>query len=465
VLARTEGLLPQRNFCAAILSETRVRIFLCRFDTPGAAGNRASRLNWQKWRGGPLVQVTQTGEGSRMIAGCFRRIGLALLLTGVGAALAGPVVPRAQPAQACSEAARWLAFDGKRLQGVPAGSVLADAAASEVVLIGEQHDVEDHHRWQLQVLAALHAQRPDLVIGFEMFPRRVQPVLDRWVSGQLSIQDFFAQAEWEKVWNFPPQLYLPLFEFARINRIPMVALNVDQKLIRAISDKGGQAVPVAERDGVGRAASPPAAYREFLRETHLAHLAGRKQAPGTQGSFENFLDAQLTWDRAMAEALARRVASADSPQRPLVVGIMGSGHIRFGHGVAHQLRDLGVARVASLLPASTKEECRSLQPGLASAIFLLPEKPQPAPEPPRLGVTLEEGEKGVRIAQVSAGSLAEKSGLLAGDRIVEMAGRPVTGSAEVIAAVRRQPPGTWLPLKVARKDAPLEILVRFPARP
>ncbi|WP_284447252.1 ChaN family lipoprotein, partial [Fluviibacter phosphoraccumulans] len=116
-----------------------------------------------------------------MTAGCFRRIGLALLLTGAGAALAGPAAPRerAQPAQACSEAGRWLAFDGKRLQGVPAGSVLADAAASEVVLIGEQHDVEDHHRWQLQVLAALHAQRPDLVIGFEMFPRRVQPVLDR----------------------------------------------------------------------------------------------------------------------------------------------------------------------------------------------------------------------------------------------------------------------------------------------
>ncbi len=399
-----------------------------------------------------------------MTAGCFRRIGLALLLTGAGAALAGPAAPRAQPAQACSEAGRWLAFDGKRLQGVPAGGVLADAAASEVGLIGGQHDVEGHHRWQMQVLAALHAQRPDLVIGFEMFPRRVQPVLDRWVSGQLSTQEFFAQAEWEKVWNFPPQLYLPLFEFARINRIPMVALNVDQKLIRAISEKGGQAVPVAERDGVGRAASPPAAYREFLREMHLAHLAGRSQAPGRQGSFENFLDAQLTWDRAMAEALARRVAPADSPQRPLVLGIMGSGHIRFGHGVAHQLRDLGVTRVASLLPASTKEECRSLQPGLASAFFLLPEKPQPAQEPPRLGVTLEEGEKGVRIAQVSAGSLAEKSGLLAGDRIVEMAGRPVTGSAEVLAAVRRQPPGTWLPLKVARKDAQLEILVRFPAR-
>ena len=75
-----------------------------------------------------------------MAAGCFRRIGLALFLTGAGVALAGPAASgaeRPQPAQACSEAGRWLAFDGKRLLGVPAGGVLADAAANEVVLIGE----------------------------------------------------------------------------------------------------------------------------------------------------------------------------------------------------------------------------------------------------------------------------------------------------------------------------------------
>jgi uncharacterized iron-regulated protein len=29
------------------------------------------------------------------------------------------------------------------------------------VLLGEQHDDEDHHRWQAQVLAGLHALRPN----------------------------------------------------------------------------------------------------------------------------------------------------------------------------------------------------------------------------------------------------------------------------------------------------------------
>jgi uncharacterized iron-regulated protein len=331
------------------------------------------------------------------------------------------------------------------------------------VLLGEQHDQDDHHRWQLQVLAALHAQRPDMAIGFEMFPRRLQPVLDRWVAGQLSVREFITQAEWEQVWNFPPQLYLPLFEFARINRIPMIALNVDQKLTRAIADKGWQGVPAAEREGVGRPAAALPAYRDLLRELHRSHLAGRRQAGKGDNSFENFLDAQLTWDRAMAEALAARLgAPAAGQRRPLVVGVMGSGHIRFEHGVPHQLRALGVKRVTSLLPASGREECQTLQPGIAHAVFVLPDRPAANLEPPRLGVTLEDQGKGVRIAQLNPGSLAETYGLKAGDRIVELAGRAPGSSAEVSAAIRRQPPGTWLPFKVARKDGEVEIIVRFP---
>jgi hypothetical protein len=153
------------------------------------------------------------------------------------------------------------------------------------VLLGEQHDQDDHHRWQLQVLAALHAQRPDMAIGFEMFPRRLQPVLDRWVAGQLSVREFITQAEWEQVWNFPPQLYLPLFEFARINRIPMIALNVDQKLTRAIADKGWQGVPAAEREGVGRPPRPCRPTATCCAScTAATWLAGARRARATTAS-------------------------------------------------------------------------------------------------------------------------------------------------------------------------------------
>ena len=95
------------------------------------------------------------------------------------------------------------------------------------------HDNPEHHRWQLQTLAALHAVRPDMVIGFEMFPRRVQKALDQWVAGELSEAQFLAASDWNAVWSTDAKLYLPLFHFARMNRLPMVALNIDTRLRRA----------------------------------------------------------------------------------------------------------------------------------------------------------------------------------------------------------------------------------------
>lgn len=391
---------------------------------------------------------------------------VAALLLASSLAVAAPAVILAErPAPVCGESG-WVAPEGKRLKAVDIDAVVASALASDVVLLGEQHSDEDHHRWQLQMLAALHARRPDMVIGFEMFPRRVQAALDQWVAGQLTVGEFLERTEWAEVWRHPPHIYLPLFEFARINRIPMLALNVDRKLTRAVTEKGWAGVAPAEREGVGRPAPATPPYLRFLRDIHRLHAEPRNKAGGRpETPFDNFLDTQLTWDRAMAEALASRLQAADGRRPPLAVGIMGSGHIRFGHGVPHQLRDLGVRRIATLLPVSGKAECQDLQAGIADAAFLLPDKPHAAPEPPRLGVTLEDGEKSVRIVDIMPGSLAERSGLRAGDRIVELAGKPVTGTGEAIAAIQRQPPGTWLPLRVLRQEGAVELVIRFPARP
>ncbi len=77
------------------------------------------------------------------------------------------------------------------------GQVCDDAparlAANAVVLLGEKHDEAEHHRWQLHTMAVLHCLRDDVVLGFEMFPRRVQPVLDRWSKGELSEAAFLEE--------------------------------------------------------------------------------------------------------------------------------------------------------------------------------------------------------------------------------------------------------------------------------
>lgn len=342
------------------------------------------------------------------------------------------------------------------------GKLLEQLARDQVVLLGETHDCADDHRWQLQMLTALHQLHPNLAIGFEMIPRRLQRVLDRWVAGQLSETEFLQQAEWDKVWDYDPQLYLPLFRFARQFRLPMLALNVDHDLVKKVRAAGWDAVPEAQREGVGRAAAPLRSYRAELQAIFDIHpmLSGNHQDRATQ--FDHFVEAQTLWDRAMAEGIAR---FRQRYPNTLVVGILGAGHLRNGYGVPHQLRALGIDQIAKLVTLPSDHACSEINPGLADAVFVIPPQPErEAAPPPRLGVSLAEAAGGVRIETVIRGSLAEQSGLRAGDIVLQAAGSKVESVDAMRGYVQRQPAGTWLPLLIRRGVANLEIVVRFPAR-
>jgi uncharacterized iron-regulated protein len=418
--------------------------------------------------------------------------------------LSAPVRADAPANGVCGETGQWLdPAAGTTLDHV---ATIQALAKRPVVLLGETHTDVDHHRWQLGVLAALHGQVPHLVLGMEALPRAAQPALDRWVAGELDEAGLLREVDWRRVWGFDPDLYLPLFHFARLHRVPMVALNVERDLVRAVGEKGWAAVPADAREGLGDPAPASEAYRRSLAEIYAQHVAARAgghgaEAPeaaeepaaappaaaddpaadppaatdhppapaiddllGTEG-FARFVEGQLTWDRAMAEALA---TARKRPEAPLVVGIIGSGHLEFGHGVPHQLRDLGIADAAVLLPASAPLDCAALTAELADAVFLVPSA-EPAiaegPPRPRLGVRVETQDDQVAVIEVMAGSVAEAAELQAGDRIHAAAGVPLSDQAALIAIVQRQAPGTWLPLEIERDGARLELVAKFPASP
>jgi uncharacterized iron-regulated protein len=212
---------------------------------------------------------------------------------------------------------------------------LAGIGHDRVILLGESHDRAQDHQWELAAIERVYDATPGLVLGFEMFPRADQPVLDRWVNGQLTEAAFLEQSDWKHVWGFDPSLYMPIFEFAREHHIPMLALNVSARTIHLVSKAGFAGVAMADREGVGTPAPPSPAYREELADVMGGH-AGMTMTPDR---LQHFIDAQLTWDRAMAEAIARQRAMA--PDRP-VVAIMGAGHLENRYGVPHQLEALGV---------------------------------------------------------------------------------------------------------------------------
>lgn len=223
---------------------------------------------------------------------------------------------------------------------------------ARVALLGERHDRAEDHRWQAQVLAGLAALRAEVVVGFEMFPRRAQPALDAWTAGGLTKAAFMEASGWREVWGFDPGLYQPLFDLCRDLRLPMVALNIDRPLVSAIGRDGWKAVPEAERGWLTPARPASAAYRRYLFEITGGVREGRTAQAPEDPAFDRFVRAQQAWDRAFACALAGGLARLPEA---LAVGIIGRGHLEYGYGVADQLDDLGVRPAVTALPDAPEE--------------------------------------------------------------------------------------------------------------
>jgi S1-C subfamily serine protease len=68
----------------------------------------------------------------------------------------------------------------------------------------------------------------------------------------------------------------------------------------------------------------------------------------------------------------------------------------------------------------------------------------------------------VRIDQVGEGSIAAAAGLRGGDLILTIAGLKPSAAGDVAAIIARQAPGTWLPLRIRRADAEVDVVAKFP---
>lgn len=413
------------------------------------------------------------------------------LALGVGLIAVGATQPLAHESAEhnCAAIGQWI--DPATGDVKAYDDVIEAAAATPIVMLGEVHPHVEHHRWQLAAIGALHGRNPNMVLGFEAFPRAVQPALDRWVAGELTEEQFLEETVWDRNWGFDPELYLPMFHFARLHQVPMVALNVERDFVSRIRDEGLENIPEEERRGLTAPRAPTDDYLASLAETFGQHVdlgsgddqadeaesdqeviedSGRNETGGDEGTgdvlddprFQNFVTVQTTWDRAMAQALAEASAR---PEAPLVVGVLGSGHLEYGFGVPYQLEDLGVQNAAVFLPVSPADSCDVHKDEVADALFVLPpmEQVASAPDGPRLGVMIETAEDKVRVMQVMDDSVAAAADIRDGDAILQAAGVALKDTADLIGIVQQQAPGTWLPLSIERDGETLDIVAKFPA--
>lgn len=205
--------------------------------------------------------------------------------------------------------------------------MIDDFGQAQVIFVGETHDNQAHHRLQLDIIKALHASGRPLAVGFEMFTAKSQPFLDRWVSGNIS-QDDFVRVYYEN-WNFAWPLYRDILLSVRDNKIPAIGLNVEPAITRKVSMYGFAALTKEELEklpsDVGCAVDKR--YMDFIRRAYEMHGHGEK-------GFLFFCQAQLLWDQVMARNLFDFLKK--NPDR-IVIVLTGNGHA-WKRGIPEQVR-------------------------------------------------------------------------------------------------------------------------------
>ena len=304
-----------------------------------------------------------------------------------------------------------------------------------VVFVGESHDRYGHHLAQLEVIRRLHGISPDLAIGLEQFQQPFQEHLDDYVAGEIDEGEMLQRTEYFSRWRYDYRLYRPILQFAREQRIPLVALNVPKELTRAVGKLGFDGLDEAMRAqlpaDVGEADH---AYRARLRGVfHMHPDAGER-------NFDHFVEAQLLWDEGMAERAAAYLN--EHPQRRLVV-LAGSGHIAHPGAIPDRLARRGLFETAVLTCDASPAEGSRVD-------FILYPKKESLPPKGLLGVFLEEKPDGVYVGSFSEGSAGQAAGMREGDRIVAIADGEVRHLGELKMHMFEREPGETVSVEVER---------------
>jgi uncharacterized iron-regulated protein len=358
---------------------------------------------------------------------------------------------------------------------VPTGVELSKAQLSDlladhrIVYVGESHTNLAHHQVQLEILKAIEARYPGRVaLGMEMFNRSAQPVLDRWISGEMDDRSFLK--EWYANWTAEYEYYKAILEFARHKKIPVIALNATDEQVRAVSEMGLEGLSEEVRKQVPDLDPNDPYHRRALEAAFQGHTHPGSRGKPDPKAFERFYQTMLLWDETMAQSVVQYLASPAGQGRVMVI-MAGGFHIGYGFGIPRRVfRRLPVS-YATVLPQTDeipegREDLRmEVSPPklpLYIADFVWKTGYEDLEENRvRLGVFMGQNEKGVRVRDVSPGSSAEKAGLKAGDVIIAMDSEQIKESFDLIYLVHQKKPGDKATLRILRDGKLLEIEVTF----
>ena len=314
-------------------------------------------------------------------------------------------------------------------------SVIEGVSRKKIVYVGEYHDRFAHHNVELQIIKGLFQKDPKIAVGMEMFQRPFQKTLDEYVSGSIDEREFLKKSEYFKRWGFDYNLYKPILDYVRAEKIPVVALNLSREITDKVAKTGMDSLTNDERKDVPEQMDfSDMEYRERLRQVFDQHGAASER------SFDFFLQAQILWDEGMARSIDDYLRK-NADQRMVVMA--GVGHLAYGSGVPKRtFRRNG-------LPYATVLSDVAIEADIADFV-VFPSSLDGMTSPKIMAVLKESGEQ-VSIADLPAGSVSKKAGIKVGDIVVSLDNTLIRSVDDIRIALFYKKSEDMVRIKVVRK--------------
>ncbi len=323
---------------------------------------------------------------------------------------------------------------------------------ASVVYIGETHTSSEDHKAQLRLLRRLQEKGQCTILAMEMFPREAQPVLDRYVKGEMSEQEFLKEVKWDKVWGFPYHLYKGLIDFAREKKLRILALNAPGDVVSKIARHGLSSLSPADRGRVARDFHlDDPKNRARIRKEYEIHLKDSIK------DFESFFEAQLAWEETMAETIAGQLKETGAKCR--IVVIIGEGHITDGLGVPYLAKMRTPHEYVTVAPIPINYPFSSFDPDLAQFV-LITDKSEPFHRP-RLGIRIAStgSGRGVEVVDVFPGTPAARANIRKGDIVIQVDRSPVKSPEELVRAIAAGGPEYKIMIERGKKRLTIEATI------
>ncbi|MCL4457729.1 MAG: ChaN family lipoprotein [Nitrospirae bacterium] len=313
--------------------------------------------------------------------------------------------------------------------------VIEAVSAKKIVYIGEYHDRFAHHNVQLELIKGLHKKHKKIAVGMEMFQRPFQKVLDDYIAGGIDEREFLKSSEYFKRWGFDYNLYKPILDFARQEKIPVIALNIRREIVDKVSKSGIDALSGGEKNEIPLQMDfSDNEYRERLKKIFEMH--GRSK----ERNFDFFYQSQILWDETMSMSVDEFMKK--NPDYRMVV-LAGGGHLQHGSGIPKRTFRRNGYDYATILNDVDIE--RNI------ADYIIFPKPLDGASAPKLMVLLKEDNGKVAIDGFAEDSVAEKAGLTEGDIILSLDGIDVSKVDDIKLHLFYKKKGDTVKVKILRK--------------